>query len=726
MFARIPSSFPTVSNFMLYSFINRVFCPLHVFLLFFGGISLSSAEPIQLNTPLQVNLGFRGAVELTFSSTQGVYYQVDFSTDLVNWDPEGYSVKGTGGMMKILASSRNRQTAYYRLRNNGNAANSAPVGPPGPVGPQGVAGPIGGVGPQGPVGLQGGPGIQGIQGVVGLQGPVGPQGIPGAGSSTGIQGPPGPTGPQGVIGPQGVQGPTGPPGAPTGGTTGQALKKKSNTDFDTEWRNLTSADLVDSSPAGVSILTAPGNSAQRQAMEAANRHASLRDDFARYPDGTLFTHLSQAADFGGTTNWRLTTGTAGVSGHPTVKNDSILGRGLVGQGGGLYYMANSLSVPIRSLAMELSLKSTGTTGFQNGLTFGFGPSDLVTANNNIGLQLGMIHFGITRGGIGNSITNNASASFDNLIPDGHTTGNQPWFRDSAISGLAMNVRYTLRITFEGNSMVFTMNGKTWRWRDSRISPTQFYSFFFETAGPTGCDDVWIIHRVTVNDDSQMSEIDGHRGDFPGVLAKSATLNWPIKQRHSLTGEAGSFINGGIPGNAAHAVADYYFSEKGLIVRPWAANLGDLCATLGRRSMDRTESPAGTDQQWTQIALNTLPNIGDWFETTIALEFPNTRSKQFKFKTTGSIIPELTMPAFTNQGLGVMRIMQCRTLTDPNFVQIELEVVSDSEAGTVKKWIRRYRGTESAVNRIINVIFTGTAVGDAVMNGSRDHIFIRKP
>jgi hypothetical protein len=375
--------------------------------------------------------------------------------------------------------------------------------------------------------------------------------------------------------------------------------------------------------------------------------------------------------------------------------------------------------------MELSLKSTGTTGFQNGLTFGFGPSDLVNVSNNIGLQLGMIHFSIGRGGIGNSITNNASASFDGLIPDGATTGNQPWFRDSAISGLAMNVRYTLRITFEGNSMVFTMNGKTWRWRDSRISPTQFYSFFFETAGPTSYEDIWIIHRVTVNDDSQMSEIDGHRGDFPGVLAKSATLNWPTKQRHSLTGEAGSFIYGGIPGNAAHAVADYYYSEKGLLVRPWGSDFGDYCTTLGRQASDRIESPVGNNQEWQQMTPHFLQNDGDWFESTIALEFPNSNRKQFKFRTTGGAIPELTMPEFTDQGLGVMRIMQCRAPNTRNFVQIELEVVTNSEAGTVKKWIRRYRGNDGLGNSAVKIVHTGTAIGDTVINGSIDKIFVRK-
>ena len=65
-------------------------------------------------------------------------------------------------------------------------------------------------------------GAQGFQGIQGIQGETGPQGI------------------QGAQGPQGIQGETGAAGAngvgvPLGGSVGQLLSKKSETDFDTEW-----------------------------------------------------------------------------------------------------------------------------------------------------------------------------------------------------------------------------------------------------------------------------------------------------------------------------------------------------------------------------------------------------------------------------------------------------------------------------------------------------------
>lgn len=47
---------------------------------------------------------FRGAVELSFASVAGVYYQIEFSTVLVGWDREGYSVKGTSELQGLISN----------------------------------------------------------------------------------------------------------------------------------------------------------------------------------------------------------------------------------------------------------------------------------------------------------------------------------------------------------------------------------------------------------------------------------------------------------------------------------------------------------------------------------------------------------------------------------------------------------------------------------------------
>lgn len=86
------------------------------------------------------------------------------------------------------------------------------------------------IGPQGP---------QGIPGPRGEQGPEGPRGEPG---------PQGPAGPKGEMGDTGSQGPAG-PGLPAGGTADQIPVKRSDTDYDTQWRTLTSSD-VGALPAG--------------------------------------------------------------------------------------------------------------------------------------------------------------------------------------------------------------------------------------------------------------------------------------------------------------------------------------------------------------------------------------------------------------------------------------------------------------------------------------------
>lgn len=95
---------------------------------------------IAVDHPVHFQPGIKGAVELTFQSQPSVYYQLEISSDLLEWDNEGYSVKGTGGQMTILASTRSLSAIFYRLRNNGDPANTAPLGPQGPVGPAGPPG----------------------------------------------------------------------------------------------------------------------------------------------------------------------------------------------------------------------------------------------------------------------------------------------------------------------------------------------------------------------------------------------------------------------------------------------------------------------------------------------------------------------------------------------------------------------------------------------------------
>jgi len=142
--------------------------------------STALAAPIEVGETVQFQPGIRGAVELTFESEIGIYYQLEISDDLSDWENEGYSVKGTGGQITILASTRNLASVFYRLRNDGNPDNTAPIGPQGPPGPQGDPGPQGPPGPQGDPGPQGPAGPQGVSGPQGPEGPQGEQGPPGS------------------------------------------------------------------------------------------------------------------------------------------------------------------------------------------------------------------------------------------------------------------------------------------------------------------------------------------------------------------------------------------------------------------------------------------------------------------------------------------------------------------------------------------------------------------
>lgn len=104
-------------------------------------------------------------------------------------------------------------------------------GATGPTGPIGETGLTGNTGPVGPTGSQGIPGIQGPSGATGPMGPIGLTGATGSQGITGVSGATGSTGPTGPAGSDGADG----VGVVAGGTAGQVLSKKSNTDFDTEW-----------------------------------------------------------------------------------------------------------------------------------------------------------------------------------------------------------------------------------------------------------------------------------------------------------------------------------------------------------------------------------------------------------------------------------------------------------------------------------------------------------
>lgn len=59
----------------------------------------------------------------------------------------------------------------------------------------------------------------------------------------GLKGDKGPKGENGINGKDGLNGEKG-EGIPTGGTTGQFLKKKSNTDYEYEWADITPTSFI--------------------------------------------------------------------------------------------------------------------------------------------------------------------------------------------------------------------------------------------------------------------------------------------------------------------------------------------------------------------------------------------------------------------------------------------------------------------------------------------------
>ena len=220
-----------------------------------------------------------------------------------------------------------------------------PQGPQGATGPQGPKGAQGETGEQGPQGQQGPQGVQGPQGATGEQGPAGPAGANGTdgengktpvltqstinfipsttqngqftigaevevgdpiiiackGSGTyagrtwvvvgsvmsfastahvavvdvtGVTETTGEQGPQGQAGAAGV-------GVPTGGTTGQVLKKASNTNYDTEWADESGG--IDSTTGGDTNFSTVSNIVTTTADSP---------DASSLPEGTLVIKIA--------------------------------------------------------------------------------------------------------------------------------------------------------------------------------------------------------------------------------------------------------------------------------------------------------------------------------------------------------------------------------------------------------------------------------------------------
>lgn len=212
-----------------------------------------------------------------------------------------------------------------------------PVGPTGAQGPQGPQGPQGEQGERGPQGPQGPKGEDGTSvrilenaeacTVLGdgyideyghlqvltslspktftdvgqIQGPQGPQGETGA---TGAQGPQGETGATGAQGPQGPAG----VGVPSGGTTGQVLKKKTGTDYDTEWANDTAGmanpmttlgDMIYGAQDGTPVRLGKGTAGQVLTMNSGATAPEWATPSGGGGGGTLYRHTIHIVyDFG--------------------------------------------------------------------------------------------------------------------------------------------------------------------------------------------------------------------------------------------------------------------------------------------------------------------------------------------------------------------------------------------------------------------------------------------
>lgn len=152
-----------------------------------------------------------------------------------------------------------------------------------------------------------------VPAIVGPQGPAGPKGDTG---DTGPKGDTGATGSTGATGPTGPQGPAG-QGVPTGGSTGQVLKKKSGTDYATEWGSIPSplpsggsASQVLAKNSNNTALTwagyaVPGGGSQGQVLQKSSNvtGATSWGGYSVPAGGSTGQVLKKSSDADGATSW---------------------------------------------------------------------------------------------------------------------------------------------------------------------------------------------------------------------------------------------------------------------------------------------------------------------------------------------------------------------------------------------------------------------------------------
>ena len=202
-----------------------------------SNISITESQVINLTpvtttggvTPLVFSISPALPAGLTFNTADGSI--TGFSTVIT--PVTTFTVRVTDSVPVSLTKDFTLEIKKFVIDNSRGPAGYSVTGPTGAslTGPTGTKGPTGWTGPS-------------VTGPTGARGTTGPTGA----SITGPTGASvtGPTGTRGSTGPTGasITGPTGPGGLPTGGATGQVLKKSGSNDYEVVWSSQSSINKV--------------------------------------------------------------------------------------------------------------------------------------------------------------------------------------------------------------------------------------------------------------------------------------------------------------------------------------------------------------------------------------------------------------------------------------------------------------------------------------------------
>lgn len=389
----------------------------------------------------------------------------------------------------------------------------------------------------------------------------------------------------------------------------------------------------------------------------ANANTTLAENFQRLAAAVTFGYQTRTAEKGGQT-WSVASPT---SDYPVTAADPEGIIGLKGSGttGGLFYMASNLGagVAINDMTLLVRAQTTGASpGAKPDLTIAFSPNQLVTNATTAVTYVGMIHLVISTDRISLGICSSTSPlTFDAITPNGLASSDVKWFLEDVTASLALNVKFTIHLRREGNTLYLSALGREISWTDSRISTAMFNWFWVETNALSAAsyDNYWWLYDISVNQPLNSAPFGtGTRQQFSPAMSRNGVVDFPVGQKWRLLSAPLAF---GTPDSTYSFVTDNKLAtEKNFYKRGAGSTEYAMSGSNVITTLDQTSTTSNNlSSNWFTIGTPVLGTLGDWAKQTIFFDLPTANTKEIAVYITGS--SQFTTGSITDTGAAMLTI-----------------------------------------------------------------------